>query len=339
MCEFCESKWDGGAFGTPGGQVTWRFADAGDGGGEVTGRITGSFAQRTKEAFQAWEDVVNLDFRQVGANEQADITVGWGSVDGSYGVIGYARTSFIAEELVEATIIMDADDLWSAGRNHRPGPGEGVWNYYAVMAHEIGHAIGLPHLTQRSSLMHASSLDAVDLTLADVKAGVALYGPAKGSAGGGDDVLAGRKGVDKLRGGGGDDELFAFGGADVLAGGRGNDHLSGGRGGDALKGGRGLDVLRGDGGDDRLMGGGGRDKLTGGGGEDTFVLKRGGARDVVTDWKNGVDVIEVVSGARRFRDLDVDRRGDDLLVSLEGRGSLLLLDAARSKFNHEDVMF
>jgi len=339
MCEFCESKWDGGAFGTPGGEVTWRFAEAGEEGGEVAGRIEGAFAQRTKEAFDAWEAVVDLDFRRVGPNESADITVGWGSVDGGYGVIGYARTSFIAEELVGAAIIMDRDDRWSASADHRPGPGEGVWNFYATMAHEIGHAIGIPHLSLRSALMHANSMDAVDLTLADVKAGVALYGPARGAAGSGDDVLAGRKGGDVLRGGGGDDELHAFGGADVLSGGRGNDLLDGGKGGDDLRGGRGRDTLSGDGGADRLLGGGGRDALTGGSGADVFVLARGGARDVVTDWKDGVDLIEVAGGASRFRDLDIARRGDDLLISLESRGSILLKNAADDRFTHHDVIF
>ena len=89
-----------------------------------------------------------------------------------------------------------------------------------------------------------------------------------------------------------------------LIGGRGNDRLSGdsgdnrlvgGSGNDALFGSGGADVLIGGNGDDTLSGGAGQDRLTGGGGRDTFVFNMNGsvagARDLITDFAQGQDVI------------------------------------------------
>ncbi|MEM6439202.1 MAG: matrixin family metalloprotease [Pseudomonadota bacterium] len=353
MCDFCEAKWDGGTWGSPGGEVTWRFADPGEGGGDVTASLSGDFAARTRDAFDAWESVVDLDFRNVSRSEDADIVLGWGEVDGPYGVIGFARTSYLGETLLGSVIIMDENDRWSTDRDHDADIDRGEWNFYAVMAHEIGHAIGLPHLGDRGALMHATSLKAKDLTLADVRAGVALYGPAKGSAGRADDVLAGLARDDVLRGGAGDDSLHAFGGddrlsggpgadrllggsgADVLRGDGGRDVLRGGQGRDSLEGGNSRDLLRGDAGADRLEGGRGADDLRGGGGADVFVLSARGGKDRVRDWRDGRDKVELEGGGR-FRDVEVRRDDGDLILLWRG-GEMLLEDAAGSRFTALDI--
>jgi trimeric autotransporter adhesin len=62
--------------------------------------------------------------------------------------------------------------------------------------------------------------------------------------GGGNDILAGRDGLDTLQGGAGDDELFGDGEVDLLKGGAGNDILDGGSGADILFGEAGGDVFR-----------------------------------------------------------------------------------------------
>ncbi|MEM1314876.1 MAG: matrixin family metalloprotease [Pseudomonadota bacterium] len=354
MCDFCEAKWQGGDWGTPGGEVSWRFAEVGEGGGDVTGALTGAHAARTREAFDAWESVIDLDFQEVAPGEDADIVLGWGDVDGPYGVIGFARTTSLGDALIGSVIIIDDDDRWSVDRAQPSSTARGEWNFYAVMAHEIGHAIGLPHLEERTSLMHASSLAATDLTLADVRAAVALYGPARQTAGTGDDVLAGGAGEDVLRGGAGDDRLHAFGGADLLSGGRGDDRLSGGagdddlrggggrdaliggRGADALSGGAGRDRLTGGGGEDRLDGGRGADMLRGGGGADVFVFAARGGRDVVRDWTDGRDRIELAGGGR-FREIEMTREGGDLLLRWKS-AEMLLEGAADERFTWLDVI-
>lgn len=126
---------------------------------------------------------------------------------------------------------------------------------------------------------------------------------------GGVDRLVGQSGNDILSGGSGDDVLIGGGGSDRVYGGAGNDILNGGsaadilRGGgdnDTLIGGSGNDNLAGGSGDDILQGGAGRDILAGGAGADQFIFKAvsesrvgGTKRDVVTDFVQGEDVIDV----------------------------------------------
>ena len=82
---------------------------------------------------------------------------------------------------------------------------------------------------------------------------------------------------------------------DTIRGKGGADHLEGMLGNDSLVGGGGDDLLHGRQGDDTLIGGAGDDVLEGGGAEDTFVYARGDDRDTVTDFADGIDVIDLSS--------------------------------------------
>lgn len=131
------------------------------------------------------------------------------------------------------------------------------------------------------------------------------------SGGVGDDVMIGGGQDDTLRGGDGNDDLNGGGRRDTLFGGRGNDAMVGGVGGDLLTGGNGNDVLEGgDGADiltggrgrdtldggaqgDRLVGNAGHDILTGGAGLDVFVFGPGGDTDVITDFTDNQDTLEL----------------------------------------------
>jgi len=131
------------------------------------------------------------------------------------------------------------------------------------------------------------------------------------TGGGGDDDLRGDWARDTLTGGGGDDVLFGGDQNDRLIGNAGYDHLVGGGGSDQLWGGAGRDTLAGNSDNDRLAGGGDNDRLFGDWGRDTLiggdgddVLTGGGARDVfvvapwaehdrITDFTDGVDVIDL----------------------------------------------
>jgi Ca2+-binding RTX toxin-like protein len=118
----------------------------------------------------------------------------------------------------------------------------------------------------------------------------------------GSDKLYGGAGADYLEGGSGSDKLYGGSGEDYLDGGKGSDRLNGGKNNDYLEGKSGKDVLLGGGGQDYLLGGGGADKLNGGKGDDglfggkgadIFVFRSGGGSDVVYDFKDGVDMIDI----------------------------------------------
>ena len=123
-------------------------------------------------------------------------------------------------------------------------------------------------------------------------------------AGAGDDTVRGNNQDDTIRGNAGDDSLDGGSGDDVVRGGGGADSIEGGIFHDRLGGGAGNDTLRGDGGDDTLHGGAGDDLLTGGDGADDFVIRKGMGHDLVTDFTDGVDQVDVrMLNLQNFGDL------------------------------------
>lgn len=119
---------------------------------------------------------------------------------------------------------------------------------------------------------------------------------------GGNDTLLGRDGEDTLLGGGGRDTLRGGDDVDTLKGGNQNDKLFGGNGADDLAGNGGADLLKGEAGSDvlvggsgadRLVGGKGKDTLTGGKGKDVLVFAKQDGVDLVTDYQDGKDKIDL----------------------------------------------
>ncbi len=117
------------------------------------------------------------------------------------------------------------------------------------------------------------------------------------------DRLKGNESDNWLVGGGGDDGLWGRDGDDVLWGDGGNDRVWGGAGDDRLLGGDGVDGLKGEAGDDWLDGGDGddfldgglgNDELFGGSGDDVFSFGSGYGDDVINDFEDGVDLINLI---------------------------------------------
>ena len=165
----------------------------------------------------------------------------------------------------------------------------------------------------------------------------------------GNDVANVIRGMDRrdiLHGAGGRDELFGNNGRDRLFGDDGRDTLKGGRHGDRLHGGRDADRLDGGGGQDRLFGGLGNDRLSGGYGDDVrrrtgrrqiarrlgadrFVFGKEMASDVVRDFADDLDMLELrcvrfasrsearSSASNVGRDVVFDFGGDDVLTVLD----------------------
>ena len=120
------------------------------------------------------------------------------------------------------------------------------------------------------------------------------------------DLLGGSDRADILNGRGGNDRLIGHAGNDTLLGGTGNDRLIGGAGNDWLIGGIG---------NDKLTGGKGNDVLNGGRGRDTFVLALGDGRDILQDFQDGQDKIELGKGVQ-FSDLSINPNGQGTLIRL-----------------------
>lgn len=161
------------------------------------------------------------------------------------------------------------------------------------------------------------------------------------------DTMLGGAGNDTLRGAGGDDDLRGDNGNDKIWGGSDDDYLNGGSGKDTLLGNLGDDTLLGGGGNDTLNGGRGDDTLTGGGGADRFVFKRDAGNDVITDFVDGSDKINLSAyGLSGFSDIStalaLQSAGGDVVLDLDalgGSGSVIIENTLIGNFSGSDFIF
>lgn len=155
------------------------------------------------------------------------------------------------------------------------------------------------------------------------------------------DILTGTAGNDDMDGRGGNDQMRGGAGNDDMDGGDGNDRMWGDAGRDDMDGGRGNDWLHGGAGNDILNGGRGDDTLTGGAGADVFEFRRGDGRDLIADFTNGVDLIEldgftgreltgILAGARQV--------GADVVLALPSNATITLANFQLAQLDRGDFL-
>ncbi|MEL7086486.1 MAG: CAP domain-containing protein [Cyanobacteria bacterium J06597_1] len=152
------------------------------------------------------------------------------------------------------------------------------------------------------------------------------------------DQFFGKGGNDRLSGGGGNDTLGGGNGNDRLLGENGNDFMKGGQGNDRLLGGRGNDRLLGNGGDDLLDGQSGRNTLVGGAGRDRFKVSRSNGPDLIQDFQNGQDRIDLAGGLT-FQGISLRKSGKNVSI-IDGSGETIaiLANTQLSQLNAADFI-
>ncbi|MDV6344150.1 cadherin-like domain-containing protein, partial [Nitrosomonas sp. Is37] len=153
----------------------------------------------------------------------------------------------------------------------------------------------------------------------------------------GEDRIRGNNANDILNGGDGADDLFGENGDDILNGGNSIDNLFGGSGNDRLDGGNGNDWLAGEKGDD---------KLTGGKGMDVFLFAKAGGNDIITDFANGIDKIQIAAdtGKTSFSQLTITSGTDSngviySTINLGSGGQVILTGISTADLDMTDFIF
>lgn len=134
------------------------------------------------------------------------------------------------------------------------------------------------------------------------------------------DTMRGGGQADTIRGHGDDDDLKGNAGDDTVKGNRGDDTIAGNNGADTLYGGHGDDIMTAGKGTDVINGGRGDDQMSGGKGNDIFVFARTSDDDVITDFTNNKDSLDLSRlDAASFA--EIDSAG---VVSSNGNGGSVL---------------
>lgn len=158
--------------------------------------------------------------------------------------------------------------------------------------------------------------------------------------GDGNDKLLGGGGNDTLNGGNNNDRLFGGGNDDVMSGGQGNDRLQGQNGNDLMSGGTGKDTMIGGNGDDTIAGGAGDDFMRGGSGADVFVFENGMNRDIISDFEDGVDVLDFSAmGIVDISQLTLTTVGNHVMINASPSERVLVRNTDIADLTNADFIF
>jgi hypothetical protein len=309
------------------------------------------------------EDIANVEFVEVSSASDANITFGMYYQDSGIGAYAYYPSA-------SGSTGTKSGDIWLNSRYDTSPTTDGTigadWARSAI-AHELGHAVGLKHPGNynaggggtdgpyldsavdngRYTVMSyndfpSSSYDPADYMLYDIAALQFLYG-ANTTYATGDDVYlfnTSSKLIDTIWDAGGFDTVSAAGatsgvtinlnqGAFSSIGLTNNIGIAYGAEIEAAIGGSGADTLIGNTLDN---------SFTGGGGADTFVFDDDWGSDIVLDFQNGLDQLDLSDSGFLFSDLSIGN-GVSGAEIVAGTSTLLLSGIDASVIDEADFVF
>lgn len=123
----------------------------------------------TAEELAKWSAVADLDFEYTEVASQAQILITFRDIDGPFGVLAEAELPYGQRQ---CRLWFDREAWTTAAR-----AGQGQVPFRLVDSHELGHTLGLGHITGRRARMNpVLDVTILELQTADIEAIQALYG-------------------------------------------------------------------------------------------------------------------------------------------------------------------
>ncbi len=160
--------------------INCREIDPMDRMAKVSGVSRTHVEQIAARAFRMWSGAAGIRFRLARRGETPDILIGaqarpravawanvWQNASASTGGLAPIR---------RALICLNPEESWSIDASTPPG----AYDLLTVLAHEIGHTIGLDHPGPRGALMGFQNQGRIrGLLPGDIRGANALYGPSR----------------------------------------------------------------------------------------------------------------------------------------------------------------
>jgi hypothetical protein len=322
-------------------------------------------AQRTviQQLLGEIEEIANVEFVEVGSASQANITFGMYLQDVGIGAYAYYPSA-------SGSTGSKPGDIWLNSRydtNPTTDDTIGVDWARSTISHELGHALGLKHPgdynaggggtdgpyldpavdnSQYTVMSYTgfpnSNLNPVDYMLYDVASLQFIYG-ANTNYATGDDVYqfsTSAKLIDTVWDAGGFDTFSAAGASsgvtiDLTQGGFSSIGLTNNIG---IAYGADIEAAIGGAGADRLIGNHLDNEFTGGGGADRFVFVDDWGSDIILDFQNGLDLLDLSDSGFLFADLMISSGGSGAEIAA-GTSTLLLAGIDAFLVDETDFVF
>jgi Ca2+-binding RTX toxin-like protein len=128
-------------------------------------------------------------------------------------------------------------------------------------------------------------------------------------------------------------------GASFIRGSAVNNTITGSNAYDWIHGDAGNDILKAGGGNDVLYGGLGLDDITGGAGSDKFVFNKGDGRDIIRDYEDGLDKLQVLGTGAAFSGLSLVSSNGGTEISYNGEAIFFLSGINKAVLGSTDFLF
>ncbi len=139
---------------------------------------TRGFEQALKDAFKLWSDVADIHFVPAPAGKNGDLVITAEAEPDGVAFSDVTPSTTHPGTVAQAIICLNPEAHWTEAHSSTPDS----YRLFYVLAHEIGHTIGLDHPGPTGTLMsfeYSNSLETLEP--GDIAGAISLYGTAQKS--------------------------------------------------------------------------------------------------------------------------------------------------------------